>query len=469
MDAVKMIKQSVKRNPKSVTLLQLPIVDINAMLLQDKSTVGQDKLHKQLVETQNIIHANIVHQVTIAEKSSDSLSSSSSSYGSNNATNTSPNRGVNIGGSLTTSNGNISTSSLPVRKMTSPVQPGGGSLSKLPPVSKTGSIESMSAKRPAMRGPLYPGRQTSLTESGGAANKSAATPDIPPIVARSIDYLVAKGTKVVGIFRTCASATLLKKVKARFEAGEDIDLAGEGVDPDTVAGVLKSYFRELAVPIFPDNLHDRFFQASRMSTLEEKIAAYRDVIEQLPALENKMVKKLFNLLYLISLEKAENMMSAENIAICWAPTLFRSFASELLPINAFLMVHYFEIFDPENAPVKAKQSSVPVADSAAASQESISDTQSTGSGVSANNTGDDSSPVSTPPASPKIGDGMSTLRGKRFSRVSRVSYSPVMSRASLGHSTLGWSESSRSLSSLFQDEWDNENNKNSPPSEPQTV
>jgi hypothetical protein len=46
----------------------------------------------------------------------------------------------------------------------------------------------------------------------------------------------------VGIFRICASASLLKKLKARLLAGEDIDMNAH--DPDTAAGTLGERGRE---------------------------------------------------------------------------------------------------------------------------------------------------------------------------------------------------------------------------------
>eukprot|EP01133_Synstelium_polycarpum_P007517 gene7517-8796_t len=385
---LKMLKTSIKRNPKSLTYLSLPLGDINAVLLADKSATGQDKTHKTLIELQNAIAQNVPNHYAPTDF--------------------------------------IPAKPSPVRKQTMGTQaPPPATTAKSP--SFTG--ETMLAIKRPVRGPLYPGRTADNRGPTPSSSGSLSSSDnIPPLVTRSIEFLVAKGTKNVGIFRTCASATLLKKIKARFEAGEDIDLTAEGVDCDTVAGVLKSYFRELPVPIFPENIHDRFFQASREASTDEKIAAYHQVIEQLQPTENKMVKKLFHLLYLVSLERAENMMSAENIAICWAPTLFRSFASELLPINAFLMIHYYEIFDPENAPVK---------------QSNNNKRLSVGAGSDSQSSGEEASPPPSP-----IMDGTATLRGKRFSRVSRISYSPVLSRAA-------WGESTRSVSSLFQeDDWE---------------
>ncbi|EGC34413.1 hypothetical protein DICPUDRAFT_15574, partial [Dictyostelium purpureum] len=334
--ALKMIKNSIKRNEKSLTFFPLPITDIAAILKNDGgSSIVQDKVIKTIQDL----------QCSIVNNYPNNISSDASS-------NESPNSG-----------------SAPATK-----PPSQGSIKKPPtgpPTTKpssttniTNGYTTLPIKRPGTRGPLYPGRVINSSASGEKSASAASQVEIPPLVSRSIDLLIDEGTNSVGIFRTCASATALKKIKSRFEAGEDIDLKAENVDVDTVAGVLKSYFREMASPIFPENIHESFFQASRQSTIEDKILAYHDIVEKMPPLESKMIKKLFHLLHLISLEKDVNMMSPENIAICWAPTLFRSFASELLPINSFMIVFYFDIFDPENKPIspesKAENGSPPI-------------------------------------------------------------------------------------------------------------
>lgn len=67
----------------------------------------------------------------------------------------------------------------------------------------------------------------------------------------------------MGIFRVCASASVLKKLKGRLLApgGEEIDLEREGADADVAAGLLKSYYREADEPLFPESTHAPFLAA----------------------------------------------------------------------------------------------------------------------------------------------------------------------------------------------------------------
>ncbi|KAM9975143.1 hypothetical protein ACTFIW_008621 [Dictyostelium discoideum] len=546
--ALKMIKCSIRRNEKSLTILQLPLSDISTILKNDSNGSSHEKILKTIQDIQTSIVINYPNNIHPIDTSSGGLT---------------PTKQPSIG-SLA---GVIKKP--PIGPPSTPTKSSNPGFQTLP-------------KRPT-RGPLYPGRATggalTLTDK---AQINASTIELPPLVSRSIDLLMEQGISSVGIFRTCASATALKKIKTRFESGEDIDLKAENIDVDTVAGVLKSYFRELPNPIFPENLHEYFFQAMRLPSKEETIQSLKDIIDQLSPLECKMIKKLFHLLHLISLEKDVNMMSPENIAICWAPTFFRSFASELLPINSFMIVNYFDIFDPENKPVSSDNSGdadtdstqstctttsnnlvatslsspispsttptksidnvlhttvevsrspnherahtvgpmtskrpisnslnnngvssntpplpnnvtphhntmpsrpsaspikrppsmggslsnfagIPLSNHSSSGQlnnnnnNSNNNTTSNSSNSSSGKSSSNPSPIPTPPDSPSmsyIGDGKSTLRSKRFSRVNRVSYSPVLPRA--------WTNESRTVSSLFQDDLDSNSDSSGP-------
>jgi len=505
--SLKMMKNGIKRNDKSVTFFPLPLSDIATILKNDNATLMQEKIAKTVVELESSIIGNYNQIVNESNGSSTNILSPPKPIIIKKPSSTSVNTvGGGSGGSV-------------------------GANSSSNPKNNPG-YSTLPIKRP-VRGPLYPGKTFAPPSTTTSEKSNANEVTIPPLVDRSIDLLIESGTKSVGIFRTCASATQLKKIKSRFEAGEDVDLKAEQVDVDTVAGVLKSYFRELATPIFPENLHDAFFQSSRQPTKPDQMKSYSEIIEQLPPLECKMVKKLFLLLHLISLEKQENMMSSENIAICWAPTLFRSFASELLPINSFLIDNYYDIFDPENKPISPEstteqqstttESNVSNSDIVVSSNNNKSTSTSINSGASTigftkpksdsigsihsplksntlgvmngikrnsnnlslssigagsnssnsnsgsssssgsigtnggkrlssssinssssnNSSSNSSSPVPSPPGSPII-DGSATLRSKRFSRVSRMSYSPVQGRK--------WTNDNRTVSSLFSQE-----------------
>lgn len=102
--------------------------------------------------------------------------------------------------------------------------------------------------------------------------------NLPAIVFRAIEYLESKkADQEEGIYRLSGSSAVIKSLKDRFNNGElehnllseiysynfaegDVDLlaSDEYWDPHAIAGLLKSYLRELPSSILTRDLHLRF-------------------------------------------------------------------------------------------------------------------------------------------------------------------------------------------------------------------
>ena len=102
--------------------------------------------------------------------------------------------------------------------------------------------------------------------------------NLPAVVFRCIQYLEAKkADQEEGIYRLSGSSAVIKSLKDRFNAGQlsnqffvlvvadeiaegDVDLlaSDEYWDPHAIAGLLKSYLRELPASILTRELHLRF-------------------------------------------------------------------------------------------------------------------------------------------------------------------------------------------------------------------
>uniref|UniRef100_A0A669QX63 SLIT-ROBO Rho GTPase-activating protein 2 n=1 Tax=Phasianus colchicus TaxID=9054 RepID=A0A669QX63_PHACC len=119
------------------------------------------------------------------------------------------------------------------------------------------------------------------------------------------------GLQHEGIFRVSGSQVEVNDIKNAFERGED-PLAGDqnDHDMDSIAGVLKLYFRGLEHPLFPkDIFHD----------LIACVSKYRCRNEQITTLI--VMRYLFAFLNHLSQFSEENMMDPYNLAICFGPTL----------------------------------------------------------------------------------------------------------------------------------------------------
>uniref|UniRef100_A0A8D3CRF7 SLIT-ROBO Rho GTPase activating protein 3 n=1 Tax=Scophthalmus maximus TaxID=52904 RepID=A0A8D3CRF7_SCOMX len=128
------------------------------------------------------------------------------------------------------------------------------------------------------------------------------------------------GLQQQGIFRVPGSQVEVNDIKNSFERGEDplIDDQNEH-DINSVAGVLKLYFRGLENPIFPK---ERFLDfISTISESPERAHHIQQIVVTLPRTIIIVMRYLFAFLNHLSQYSDENMMDPYNLAICFGPTL----------------------------------------------------------------------------------------------------------------------------------------------------
>ncbi len=54
---------------------------------------------------------------------------------------------------------------------------------------------------------------------------------------------------------------MINRIKSAFQNGQSVDLSSEDVDINAIAGVLKTYFRELRDPLIPFAMYHDFIAA----------------------------------------------------------------------------------------------------------------------------------------------------------------------------------------------------------------
>uniref|UniRef100_A0A6Q2X4T7 SLIT-ROBO Rho GTPase activating protein 3 n=1 Tax=Esox lucius TaxID=8010 RepID=A0A6Q2X4T7_ESOLU len=145
---------------------------------------------------------------------------------------------------------------------------------------------------------------------------------IPLVVESCIRYINLYGLQQQGIFRVPGSQVEVNDIKNSFERGEDplIDDQNEH-DINSVAGVLKLYFRGLENPLFPK---ERFLDLMSTYSLEsgaERAHHIQQIIVTLPRTVIIVMRYLFAFLNHLSQYSDENMMDPYNLAICFGPTL----------------------------------------------------------------------------------------------------------------------------------------------------
>ncbi|KAG6381584.1 hypothetical protein JVT61DRAFT_178 [Boletus reticuloceps] len=182
---------------------------------------------------------------------------------------------------------------------------------------------------------------------------------LPAVVFRCIQYLEAKkADQEEGIYRLSGSSAVIKGLKDRFNTGmleipswhhgaltirkeEDLDLlaSDEYWDPHAIAGLLKSFLRELPASILTRDLHMRFLSVmgsclSLSSRIRVKLTPLADFVEPqerirelshlialLPIANYSLLRALTAHLILIVQNSAVNKMTMRNVGIVFSPTL----------------------------------------------------------------------------------------------------------------------------------------------------
>uniref|UniRef100_A0A8C9YM35 SLIT-ROBO Rho GTPase-activating protein 1 n=1 Tax=Sander lucioperca TaxID=283035 RepID=A0A8C9YM35_SANLU len=161
---------------------------------------------------------------------------------------------------------------------------------------------------------LFNGNLESFIKDSGQA--------IPRVVESCIRCINLYGLQHQGIFRVSGSQLEVNDIKNSFERGND-PLADDenGHDINSVAGVLKLYFRGLENPLFPKERFNELLSCIRIENLYERALYIRKILLTIPRSVLIVMRYLFAFLNHLSQYSDENMMDPYNLAICFGPTL----------------------------------------------------------------------------------------------------------------------------------------------------
>nr|XP_056700355.1 SLIT-ROBO Rho GTPase-activating protein 2 isoform X2 [Euleptes europaea] len=185
-------------------------------------------------------------------------------------------------------------------------------------------ITKLQAKHDLLQKTLGESQRTdcSLARRSSTIRKQDSSQAIPLVVESCIRFISRHGLQHEGIFRVSGSQVEVNDIKNAFERGED-PLAGDqnDHDMDSIAGVLKLYFRGLEHPLFPKEIFHDLIACVTMDNLQERALHIRKVLLTLPKTTLIVMRYLFAFLNHLSQFSEENMMDPYNLAICFGPTL----------------------------------------------------------------------------------------------------------------------------------------------------
>uniref|UniRef100_A0A8C3AB47 SLIT-ROBO Rho GTPase activating protein 3 n=1 Tax=Cyclopterus lumpus TaxID=8103 RepID=A0A8C3AB47_CYCLU len=145
---------------------------------------------------------------------------------------------------------------------------------------------------------------------------------IPVVVESCVRYINLYGLQQQGIFRVPGSHVEVNDIKNAFERGED-PLVDDQSDHDinSVAGVLKLYFRGLENALFPKERYLDLISTTKLDSGAERAHHLQQIIVTLQRSVIIVMRYLFAFLNHVSQYSDENMMDPYNLAICFGPTL----------------------------------------------------------------------------------------------------------------------------------------------------
>jgi len=167
----------------------------------------------------------------------------------------------------------------------------------------------------------------------------------PLIFEECISFLHAQGPSTEGIFRLSGGQAAMEELKRKWDAGHVITF--QGCDVHDVAGLLKTFIRELPDPLCTSQLYPTWVTC--MSVNSDTLQNIKIIIQQLPRTNLEMMRSLFKLLHDIALHKDQNKMVPSNLSVCWAPNIFQDTSAQALlhspiPLVTFMIEHTEELF-----------------------------------------------------------------------------------------------------------------------------
>ncbi|XP_035250865.1 unconventional myosin-IXAa-like isoform X2 [Anguilla anguilla] len=145
---------------------------------------------------------------------------------------------------------------------------------------------------------------------------------VPLVVEKLINYIEMHGLYTEGIYRKSGSTNKIKELKQ----GLDTDVNSMNLDDyniHVIASVFKQWLRDLPNPLMTFELYEEFLRAMGLQDKKEVIRGVYSVIDQLSRTHLCTLERLVFHLVRIALQEETNRMSANALAIVFAPCILR--------------------------------------------------------------------------------------------------------------------------------------------------
>lgn len=152
---------------------------------------------------------------------------------------------------------------------------------------------------------------------------------VPLVLEKCITELERRGgLNFEGVFRVPGSHEVVEAFRIALDKDcEGVDLSEKRCpDPNTITSLIKSFLRQLPIPLITYETYPEFIEAVRNDELseEERLHLLRQTIQRLPPAHYHSLRYLMGHLNRVAKNYRMNMMTSENLAIVFTPSLMSS-------------------------------------------------------------------------------------------------------------------------------------------------
>ncbi|VDM93294.1 unnamed protein product, partial [Litomosoides sigmodontis] len=150
---------------------------------------------------------------------------------------------------------------------------------------------------------------------------------LPRFVLEMMHFLRIAAPDTVGIFRKSGVRSRIAELRMLCDVSPEVEVFTDGkLDQSQVhdvADLLKQYFRELPEPLMTAKYSETFAKIFMHIPIEMRMEALQHAVLLLPDEHREALQTLLYFLHDIAKHSATNSMTSQNLAVCFAPSLFQ--------------------------------------------------------------------------------------------------------------------------------------------------
>ena len=139
-----------------------------------------------------------------------------------------------------------------------------------------------------------------------------------------------------GIYRKSGAASAIQGIREGFERSPfDYDISDPDLDIHAVTSALKQYFRKLPNPLITYEVYENIIDSGEITDTSDRIELLQRGLLELPRVHRDVLEFLIFHLKRVVERQDENLMTSQNIAVVFAPTIMRpeSLAREMTDVQ----------------------------------------------------------------------------------------------------------------------------------------